>query len=119
MIYYYCQINDRGYIIQFKKAFLRLYVLGYLYRQDSYGYDLVNEVSKSSLVPEGNIYPLLRQLKNEGYVTTYLKESPEGPPRRYYKITGPGKKEKENLQEQWFLFTKEFNKLLLNGEDNE
>jgi len=119
MIYYYCKKINRRFIIQFKKAFLRLYVLGYLYRQDSYGYDLVNEVSRNSLVPEGNIYPLLRQLRNEGFVSTYLKESPEGPPRRYYRITDSGRNEKENLQKQWFSFTKKFNKLLLNGEKNE
>jgi len=62
---------------------------------------------------------LLRQLKNEGFVKTYLKESPEGPPRRYYKITDQGKLEKEKLQNQWFDFTKKFNKLLLDGDENE
>jgi len=70
--------------IQFKKGVLELCVLSMLERKNCYGYELVNEISKNILISEGTIYPLLRRLKSEGFVTTYLEESTEGPSRKYH-----------------------------------
>ena len=76
--------------IQFKKGVLEICVLSVLARRDCYGYELVNEISKTIDISEGTIYPLLRRLKDEGLVTTYLQESGEGPPRKYYRSYGNG-----------------------------
>ena len=54
--------------VQFKKGVLELCVLALLTRQNRYGYDLVNEISKNIEISEGTIYPLLRRLKNVGQV---------------------------------------------------
>ena len=72
---------------QFKKGVLELIVLLSVNKRDMYGYELVLEVSKVVDVNEGTIYPLLKRLTNENYFETYLKESKEGPSRKYYKIT--------------------------------
>lgn len=90
--------------IQFKKGVLELCVLSLLDEKDCYGYELVNEISKNILIAEGTIYPLLKRLKDEGYVTTYLTESPEGPPRKYYRITEAGRSTKALLSKEWFSF---------------
>ncbi|MDG2122773.1 MAG: helix-turn-helix transcriptional regulator, partial [Verrucomicrobiales bacterium] len=37
------------------------------------------------------IYPLLSRLKLQGLLTTRLQESPEGPARKYYALTGAGR----------------------------
>lgn len=37
------------------------------------------------------MYPLLRKMKADGLVTTYLQEESGGPPRKYYKLTQLGK----------------------------
>ena len=73
--------------VQFKKGVLELLVLLLVHDKDMYGYELVSEVSKIVDVNEGTIYPLLKRLTNEKYFETYLKESTEGPPRKYYHIT--------------------------------
>ena len=91
---------------QFKKGVLELCVLNLLRIDDCYGYKIANEISKKIEVSEGTIYPLLRRLKNEGYVTTYLKESKTGPPRKYYKLTKIGEKRVLLLSKQWKNFTK-------------
>ena len=70
---------------QFKKGVLELIVLLSVNKKDMYGYELVNEVSKVVNVNEGTIYPLLKRLTNEHYFETYLEESSEGPPRKYYR----------------------------------
>jgi PadR family transcriptional regulator PadR len=86
---------------QLKKGVLDLCVLALLQRKDCYGYELVQEVSRTVTVAEGTIYPLLHRLKKENYVTTYLKESNEGAPRKYYKLTAEGKKELKKQHKDW------------------
>ncbi|MEJ8553132.1 PadR family transcriptional regulator [Tepidibacter sp. Z1-5] len=102
--------------IQFKKGVLELCVLVLLSKNDCYGYELVEKISKYINISEGTIYPLLRRLQKEGYFTSYLKESSEGPPRKYYKITDEGKKIKNELINEWDHFIKGVNSII-NEED--
>lgn len=90
--------------VQFKKGVLELCVLAELYKREFYGYELVEEISKHIDISEGTIYPLLRRLKSEGYVTTYLQESSDGPPRKYYKLTSLGKEKGIVLISEWTNF---------------
>ena len=68
---------------------------------DMYGYELVEEVSKVIDVNEGTIYPLLKRLTNEHYFETYLRESTEGPPRKYYHLTAAGVLYRDSLEKEW------------------
>lgn len=90
---------------QFKKGVLELIVLKSVIHHDMYGYELVEEVSKVVDVNEGTIYPLLKRLTNEHYFETYLKESTEGPPRKYYHITATGILYQNELEEEWNEFS--------------
>lgn len=104
--------------IQFKKGVLELCVLSMLMKRDFYGYELIEHISKHINISEGTIYPLLRRLRKSNYVTTYLKESNEGPPRKYYKITKEGEETLKNLIEEWLNFSKGVNKII-KGDLNE
>lgn len=97
---------------QFKKGVLELCVLVLLDRKDCYGYEMVDEISKNISISEGTIYPLLKRLKKEELVISYLKESQDGPPRKYYQITDLGKEKKENLVAEWNDFSAGVNILL-------
>jgi len=105
--------------IQFKKGVLELCVLSMLDQRECYGYELVSEVSKNILISEGTIYPLLRRLKDEGFFTTYLQESQEGPPRKYYRITDFGRQTKDVLTKEWFTFVEGVNKIIKGENGNE
>jgi len=105
--------------IQFKKGVLELCALALLTKKDCYGYELVNKISKSISISEGTIYPLLRRLKDDGYVKTYLQESSEGAPRKYYKLTEAGRKIEKELKKEWLVFVKKIKKFLEGGEKNE
>jgi PadR family transcriptional regulator PadR len=105
--------------IQFKKGVLELCVLALLTRKNRYGYELVHEISKNIEISEGTIYPLLRRLKNENYVTTYLEESKEGAPRKYYKLTEAGRNMNATLKDDWIDFVKKVTLLLEGGEIDE
>ena len=95
--------------VQFKKGVLELVVLLSVTAKDMYGYELINEVSEIIDVNEGTIYPLLKRLTNEKYFETYLKESTEGPPRKYYHLTASGREYKEHLKQEWLEFSKKVN----------
>ncbi len=101
--------------IQFKKGVLELCVLSLLDRKDFYGYELVEHISKFIDISEGTIYPLLRKFRNEGYVTNYLQESQEGPPRKYYKLTDRGKEVYQDLDVEWESFIDSVNNILRGG----
>ena len=79
---------------------------------DCYGYELVNRISKCMTITEGTIYPLMKRLKDGGLIESYIVESPEGPPRKYYKITETGIAELGRLTEEWYEFAKSVNELL-------
>lgn len=98
--------------IQFKKGVLELCVLSLLSRDDYYGYELVKKISNNVRISEGTIYPLLRRLTKENYFETYLKESSDGPPRKYYTLTKKGLEAKEQLSDEWYDFVSRVNSLI-------
>lgn len=101
---------------QFKKGVLELLVLVMVEKEDMYGYQLVEAVSKIVDVNEGTIYPILKRLTNEGLFETYLEESSEGPVRKYYHITVAGKEKKKLQLEEWLKFEKSVNKFIKKGD---
>ncbi|NMD71476.1 PadR family transcriptional regulator [Bacillus sp. DNRA2] len=101
--------------VQFKKGVLELCVLVLLDKQDRYGYELVQKISEQIDISEGTVYPLLRRLTKEGYFTTYLMESSEGPPRKYYQLTESGRSFLNNLLAEWKEFTDGVNQIIKEG----
>ena len=98
--------------IQFKKGVLELCVLSLLTHKDRYGYELASTLTESIPIGDGSIYPILRKLAADGHVTTYLRESSEGPPRKYYAITAAGRQTQENLFNEWQTFKKQVEKIM-------
>jgi PadR family transcriptional regulator, regulatory protein PadR len=105
--------------IQFKKGVLEMCVLAILDQKDCYGYELVHEVSKAVTISEGTIYPLLSRLKKDGLVTTYLKESTEGPSRKYYQLTELGITNANTLKREWIEFSQAVNQLIIRSDHHE
>lgn len=94
-------------------------VLALLQHQERYGFDLAKTLSKANIIAgEGTIYPLLARLRRDGLVETVWRESPEGPPRRYYVLTADGETALAQFQGQWHRFKAAVDDLL-NGEQEE
>jgi len=104
--------------IQYKKGVLELCVLSMLYHKDCYGYDVSEYISKHIDISDGTVYPILRKLKSDGLVTTYLSEGSGGPPRKYYKITALGKAQYLSDRGEWLSFIQNVEELL-EEEDHE
>ena len=87
-------------------------VLAVLARGDSYAYELVSTLAETMEISEGTIYPLMRRLQAEAWVSTYLVESNSGPPRKYYSLTGTGRRSLLEMEEEWRSFVDEVNGVL-------
>jgi len=103
---------------QLKKGVLDLVVLSKIEEKDRYGYDIFQEISKHLVISESTIYPILRKIVKEGLCKTYLKESSEGPPRKYFKLTNKGKEKLMFLRQDWTKFQRVVN-LMIRGEKYE
>ena len=94
---------------QFKKGVLELCALTVLQNGDRYGYELADMLGKKMSISEGSVYPMLKRLQSDGYFDSYLKESPNGPARKYYRITLKGRDRQKLLQDQWSEFSNQVN----------
>ena len=56
---------------QLKKGILDVCVLAKLHAEDSYGYSLLQDISKIVEISESTLYPILRRLESQGSLTTY------------------------------------------------
>lgn len=104
---------------QYKKGVLELCILSLLNRSDRYGYDVSELLSKRIDIADGTVYPILRKLKSEGLVTTYLSEDSGGPPRKYYTMTSLGRTEFQKAKAEWNAFVTAVNDILAEEEINE
>ena len=71
---------------QLKKGALEVCVLSQLAKGDKYGYELTEVISQEMTIAVGTLYPILKRLKDDLYVDTYLVESDGGPARKYYHL---------------------------------
>ncbi len=88
---------------QLRKGMLELCILNAIKGTSLYGYDIVRKLRdiEGLVISEGTIYPLLSRLKREGFVKTTLKESAEGPARKYYELTSKGEKILAKMNHYW------------------
>jgi PadR family transcriptional regulator PadR len=104
---------------QYKKGVLELCVLSLLSHRDRYGYDISEFLSRYIEISDGTVYPILRKLKSDGLVKTYLVEESNGPPRKYYSLTELGRTEYTKAKDEWLDFAGTVEKLLMGEFENE
>lgn len=104
--------------VQYKKGVMELCVLSKLYIRDCYGYDISESISKHIDIADGTVYPILRKLKSDGLVTTYLSEASGGPPRKYYKLTDLGREQYISGRAEWLDFVEKVKQILEDTDDD-
>ncbi len=80
----------------FKKSYLSLVLLSLLEDGEMYGYRLsqaIKERSNGRLgTKDATLYPILRELEENDIVTGEWRSSPDGPRRKYFRLTAKGRK---------------------------
>ena len=85
---------------QFKRGMIESGVLALLLRGESYGYQLIREMSALMEISESTLYPVLRRLETAGCLTVSSREH-NGRLRKYYAITDQGKRRIEDFLREW------------------
>lgn len=77
---------------QLLKGVLEGCVLKIISKNETYGYEILSELSKSGFdeILDGTLYPVLTRLEKNKYVKCRKAKSPYGPIRKYYTITKQG-----------------------------
>ncbi|UCC44913.1 MAG: PadR family transcriptional regulator [Candidatus Zixiibacteriota bacterium] len=89
-------------------------------REPMYGYQIAKliETSREEVpVKQGALYPVLRSLETGGLLESRVEPSVQGPPRRYYAITDPGRAVLRRWIEIWNQ-TKTFVDSAVKGDHN-
>lgn len=74
---------------QLKKGVLDVCVLAVLKSGESYGYQIIQDMSAYLEISESTLYPILKRLESNGYVSVRGVEY-NGRLRKYYRITPGG-----------------------------
>ena len=85
---------------QLKKGVLDACVLAAISKRDSYGYQIVKDVSDCIEISESTLYPILKRLEAAGALKTYAVEH-NGRLRKYYRITDEGLRRIGDFSDSW------------------
>ena len=103
---------------QMKKGVLELCTLTALAGKDRYGYELTERISREISISPATLYLILKRLKDDGCVETYLCEASEGPARKYYHLTEKGRVACEEQKNEWIELRTAVDRMLDNESDD-
>lgn len=86
--------------IQLKRGLLEICVLAAIKSTESYGYQIIKDLSPYVELSESTLYPILRRLESSELLTVRTAEH-NGRLRKYYRITPLGLKRLEEFKEEW------------------
>lgn len=96
---------------QLKKGFLEVLVLASLKSDASYGYRIIQDVSKVVEISESTLYPILKRLEAQNYLVTYNEEY-NSRLRKYYQITSAGKLRLKDCRQEFEELKKMYDYIL-------
>ena len=85
---------------QMKRGLLDVCVLASIKNEDSYGYQIVKDMSPYVEISESTLYPILRRLESGKMLTVRTAEH-NGRLRKYYHITDEGMQRLKSFKEEW------------------
>lgn len=98
--------------IQMRKGLLVYCVLLLCNHGKVYSSDIIRQLHAAELiVVEGTLYPLLNRLARDKLLAYEWQESEQGPPRKYYWLTGEGQQLLEGLHATYDRLHKTVNRL--------
>lgn len=94
---------------------LDLMILSIVNKEDSYGYQISQQLKGLSNMKDSALYPILRKLSDNGYVETY-DQPYQGRNRKYYRITPPGRLQCSYLYKEWLSYTQAVNRIIIGND---
>lgn len=104
-------------VIELRRGTLVLSVLSQL-NQKEYGYSLVQKLEdRNAAIEAGTLYPLLRRLEKQNLLVSQW-DTTESRPRKFYILSGEGRKVYERLKSEWLNLSKQLEGLMMEGDQN-
>lgn len=99
---------------QLRKGVVELAFLALLHRGEAYGGEIVERLAQypGLAISPGTAYPLLSRLRKTGLITSAWRESPVGPPRKYYRLSPDGERAFVDMARAWTGMTADMDSLL-------
>ncbi len=91
-----------------------LLVLAITEKEDAYGYQLSQIIKQVSSTKDSTLYPVLKRLQEQGFLTVY-DQSYQGRNRRYYRITDTGRRHYRMLSEEWNAYREAVERIVKTG----
>ncbi|MGE4547943.1 MAG: PadR family transcriptional regulator [Intestinibacillus sp.] len=86
--------------------------------EGAYGYKITQDLRQVIEISETSLYPVLRRLLKDGYLTAYSREC-AGRNRRYYRLTPLGGTQLTKYRIDWRDYRDRIQTVLFGGVDNE
>lgn len=86
--------------IQMKRGLLDVCVLAAIKEEDSYGYQIIKDLSPAVTLSESTLYPILKRMQSAGCIAEYSVEH-NGRLRKYYHLTPVGKRRIQDFLVEW------------------
>ncbi len=99
-------------------ALMDALVLSIVAAENTYGYKITQDVRSVMPVSESTLYPVLRRLQKEEYLTAFDRAF-SGRNRRYYSITEKGRAQLSQYRQEWAAYRARIDELLLGGMEND
>ena len=99
---------------QLKRGLIEICVPAAIRKQDSYGYQIIKDISPYLSISESTLYPILKRLESNGHLTVYSIEH-NGRLRKYYQITQAGLGKIEDFKQEWNKLQKAYD--FITGEE--
>ena len=111
--YYVVKDFTLNNITEMLKGVLEGCILEIIGRKPTYGYDITQQLRKrgSTDVVEGTDSTILIRLERNSFVSTEMKPSEAGPPRKFYSLTEQGRGELETFWARWNFVSSKINEL--------
>ncbi|WP_246021055.1 PadR family transcriptional regulator [Arthrobacter echini] len=96
-------MSDGAWPLQWIRACLELAVLGSVIEAPLHGYGIAQHLEGRGFgrLKGGSLYPVLARLENAGHVEAAWQQGDFGPSRKYYTITGAGRRYLTDGLTQW------------------
>src|SRR6476619_6352434 len=108
--------------VELLQGTLDLLILRTLMAGPTHGHAIAKHIQRTSedllQVETGSLYPALHRLEAKGWITAAWDLSDRGKRAKYYRLTGPGRKQLASEQSKWQAFSRAMG-LILNAVEQE
>lgn len=112
-------MKDENIATQMRKGIVEFCFLFLLSKRQLYPSEIITSLGEAGMsLKEATVYTILNRLKKDGKIDFVWRESPKGPPRKYFSITEEGCAALASARSEWSLIESTI-KNIYNSHNNE